>query len=272
MNRRRRKKGPVTPATFAFAPPLERQLFPFYSLYGVPRSEPLRVSVPVVTTIEFRASSKEKLCGHSRADTELEQAVRKRLDEEKAKKGLPATEENKLIHFQVSLGPQVVYHLPFHPSQNLAGAEVDAVFQAGVNFVFHDDDHIGFEATISAQGSANYSFLDPNRNDPNEISAGRRAGQGQLQLQLAVVFPNFLGVKGLTFSLLVQGAGAATYQYDPSQRKPALSYSKTLAPGLGISKDLGSGWSVQFQPTVGPNWGNTNTVDITGIIFLQKSF
>lgn len=239
MSRRRRHAGPTTWYSHAFAPPLERQLYPFYSQYGLPIPALLQVALPSSISIEAVATFKKKICGDFfQLKEEVEDALRKLIDAELEKKKKPKTDPLKHLFFDIALGPQIVHHTPFRPSQQQVGAEVDAVLQADVNFVFHDEEHSGLEVSLALQGSGNYFFVDPNQNNPNETSAGQFAGQGQVQLQVGYFFPNFLGVKKLTFSGFLQAAGSATYQYDPNQRSPQWGYSAIGAAGLGLSYDV----------------------------------
>ena len=261
MNRRPTKRGAIPPATSAFLPPLVRQMFPLYSYYGLRRPMAVRTVFPQVGSVEVRASWRDKLCGnYVRVDERAEEPLRKCLDKEKEKQHLPPTRAVDHIYVQVQYAPQIVYHQPFYPSQTMPGAEIDPLLlQVGINFVFHDDDHSGFEATAVLQGSFNYSFIDPNQNNPNETAAGRQAWQGQGQLQGAYVFVNLFGVDGLSLSILIQAARAISYQYDPTQQKNVTSRSATLAGGLQISKSLGkdSPWSVGIQGTAGPSTNQT---------------
>ncbi len=239
MSRRRKRVGPAAAYSLAFAPPLVRQLSPSYSQYGLPTPTLLQVALPDLVSIQAVASFKEKVCGDFiRLRDEALKEIRALIDSLLQKQGKPKTNPLKHIFLDVAFGPQVVHHTPFHPTQIRPGAEVDAVLQADVNFVFHDDEQPGLEFSIAVQGSGNYFFVDPNRNNPNETPAGRVAGQGQLQLQVGYFFPNFLGVKHLTFSAFLQTAGAATYQYNPNQRSPQWAYSATGAAGLGFGYDI----------------------------------
>jgi len=233
-----------------------------------------RIAFPRVTTVEVRASWRDKLCGnYVRTDERSEEILKKKLDDEKAKQNLPPTRILDHIYLQLQYAPQIVYHQPFHPSQTMPGAEVDPLLlQVGVNFVFHDDEHSGFEFAVVLQGSFNYMFVDPNQNNPNETSAGRQAWQGQGQLQAAYVFVNLFGVDGLSLNLLVQAARAVSYQYDPTQQKNVTSRSTTLAGGFQISKSLGkdSPFSVGLQGTAGPS--SNQTLDWTAQAIFQWQF
>jgi hypothetical protein len=153
---------------------------------------------------------------------------------------------------------------------------VDATVQVDVNLVFRDDDDAGFEFTATLQGSGNFFVLDPNRSnpditDPHELARGDHAQQGQLQLQLAYYFRSFsvLGTK-LSLSLLLQAAGAATYQYDPTKKKAGLSFSAAGAAGVGLDVALTDDISLGFQLTAGPN--SAGTGDLTGSAVIKAQF
>ena len=274
MNRRPTKRGAIPPASSAFLPPLVRQMFPLYSYYGLQRPMALRMAFPQVAQVEVRASWKDKLCGnYVRADEKAEEALKNKMDAEKAKKNLPPTSFFDHIYLQVQYAPQIIYHQTFPHSQTLPGAEVDPLLATtGVNFVMHDDNHPGFEVSLVVQGSFNYAFVDPNRNDPNETEAGRKAWQAQVQLQAAYAFPNFLGVDNLTLSLLLQGTQSFTYQYDPMVRKKVVNTATGGALGVQINKQLGkdSPFSIGGQLTVGAGTGQT--VDITGSVIFQWQY
>jgi len=270
MNRRSLPRGSVPPSSTSFLPPLVRQMFPLYSFYGLRRPMFARIAMPHLSSVEVRASWRDKLCGnHIKVEGSAEEALRQKLNDELAKKKLPPTGILQHIFLQPQFAPQVVYHQPFHPSQTMPGAETDVVLQVGVDFVFHDDDHSGFEVSSVVQGSFNYSFIDPNQGNPNETSAGRIAWQFQYQIQAAWVFVNLFGVDGLSLSILAQAARAISYQYDPTQQKNIWGRSATLAGGVQISKSLGkdSPWSLGIQGTAGPS--TNSTLDFTGQIFIQ---
>jgi hypothetical protein len=273
-NRRSRKRGAIPPAAPAFLPPLVRQMFPLYAFYGLRRPMAARIAFPLLSSVEVRASWREKLCGnYVRVEGPEEPVLRKCLDDKEKERGLSPTRVFDHIYVQAQFAPQIVYHQPFHPSQTLPGAEVDPVLlQVGINFVLHDDQHSGFEVTAVLQGSFNYTFVDPNQNNPNETAAGRQAWQGQGQLQASYVLVNLFGVDGLSLSLLIQAARAISYQYDPTQQKNVTSRSSTLAGGFQISKSLGkdSPFSVGFQGTAGPS--TNHTLDWTGQVIFQFQF
>lgn len=274
MNRRPTKRGAIPPATSAFLPPLVRQMFPLYSYYGLRRPMAVKTIYPQVSSVEVRASWRDKLCGnYLRVDERVEELLRKKMDEEKAKQNLPPTRTVEHIYVQVQYAPQIVYHQPFYPHQTLPGAEVDPLLaQVGINFVFHDDDHNGFEVSSVLQGSFNYSFVDPNRNEPHEIAAGRQAWQGQAQLQAAYVLVNLFGVDGLSLSILIQAAGAVSYQYDPKQQKRVTSLSAGAAGGFQINKSLGkdSPFSIGLQGAAGPS--TNKTLDWNAQVIFQWQF
>jgi hypothetical protein len=117
---------------------------------------------------------------------------------------------------------------------------------------------LGFEFTAAVQGAANFIVLDPNRRnpditDPNELARSDHAQQGQLQLQLALFLRSFevLGTK-LSLSFLLQAAGAATHQYDPTKKQTGLTYSLGGAGGVGLDIELNDRTSFGLQGTVGP--------------------
>jgi hypothetical protein len=249
-------------------------MFPLYSYYGLQRPMAARTVFPRLASIEIRSSWRDKLCGnYRRVDEKVEDALKQKMDEELAKKKLPPSRILHHIYIQLQYAPQIVYHQPFHPKKMLPGAEFDPLLgQVGVNFVLHDDDHSGFEVSFVLQGSFNWSFLDPNRDNPNETAAGARAWQGQYQLQGSYVFVNLFGVDGLNLNLLLQAARSVTYQYDPTQQKNVTSRASTIAGGFQIGKSLGkdSPMSVGIQGTVGGGTGQT--LDVTGLIFFQWQY
>jgi hypothetical protein len=249
-------------------------MFPLYSYYGLRRPMAARMVFPQLASVEVRATWRDKLCGnYVRAEDKVEDVLRQKVDDELQKKNLPPTRFFDHIYLQLQYAPQIIYHHPFHPHQMLPGAEVDPLLgQVGVNFVMHDDEHRGFEVSFVVQGSFNYSFFDPNRNNPNETEAGRDAWQGQYQLQAAYAFPNLLGVDGLTLTILAQASRSVTYQYDPTQQKNVTTRASTLAGGFQISKSLGkdSPFSAGGQVTVGGGTGQT--LDVTGQVFFQWQY
>ena len=184
--------------------------------------------MPNSVRIEAVATFREELCGNlRRLPAEVEKAVQDGVT--------PKISPLKKVVFEIAFGPQVVHHVPLHPAQGSVGVETDAVFQADVNFVFHDEDRKGLESSLAVQGSGNYFVVDPNRNVKNEIPAGRFAGQGQVQVQVGYFFPITIAGQKFTFSTFLQFAGGATYQYDPAKRSPQLSSSLVGATGLGFS-------------------------------------
>jgi hypothetical protein len=175
------------------------------------------------------------------------------------------------MHF--SIGPQAVYHQPFRhadPRDPLNSVEVDSTAAVDINIVMRDDDAPGFEFTATLQGSSNFVVLDPNRqnpdiSDPNDLARSEAFNQGQLQLQLAYYFRSFtvLGTK-MSFSLLVQAAGSASYQYDPTKRKAGMSYGLGGAAGLGLDIELDENTSLSPQCTVGPTGAFDGRFNSTG--------
>ena len=266
MRWRRPTPGSVQPDTWAIANPAESA---FCAPYGFADPSLIRVAVPTVTQIEVRGSSKVYRCGHyTEVSSLLADASRKKIEEEESKKGFTPG-PLKHIYYQLSMGPQVTAHFPYPHSSTHFGAEVDAVVQSAINLVFHDDAHAGFEAAFALQGSNNYSFVDPNRYDPNETFQGRFSSQYQRQIQMGAFFPNWLGVKNLTFGIFVQYAGSTSLQYDPSQRSPQFSTARIAGPGLGFNYQLSDTVSLGFQPTLGVNEGAVNTIDSGFFFFLQ---
>jgi hypothetical protein len=249
-------------------------MFPLYSFYGLQRPMAARIAFPQLARVEVRSSWREKLCGnYVRPDDDVEAALKKKMDDELAKKNLPPTRLFDHIYLQLQYAPQIIYHHPFHPHQTMPGAEVDPLLDSvGIDFVMHDDDHSGFEVTFVVQGSFNYSFLDPNQNNPNETEAGRKAWQAQYQLQAAYAFPNLFGVDGLTLSILLQASRSITYQYDPTVQKKVTSRAASLAGGFQIAKQLGkdSPFSIGAQGTVGGGTGQT--LDFTGAVIFQWQY
>jgi hypothetical protein len=251
----------------------------FDNEYSLPRSHLLRIAVPRVVQIELRATSLDDLGpDFERLPDDQAEAVCNKIDEIREGQGKPP-KGLRHVYMHFALGPQVVYHQPFKrsdPRDPQNSAEVDETVQVDINLVFRDDDDRGFEFTATLQGSANFFVLDPNRDnpditDPNELARSDHAQQGQLQLQLAYYFRSFtvLDTK-LSLSLLIQAAGAATYQYDPTQKKAALSWSAAGAAGVGLDVELSDDTSLGFQITAGPN--SAGTADFTASAVIKGQF
>jgi hypothetical protein len=271
--RRRRKKGPVAPATSAFAPPLTRQMLPLFTLYGVPRSAMVRVSVPVASTIHFRISSADHLCGFEPVPPEVASKIIPLLPEPPQPGPVPQPKKKKHVFVEISnQGLQVIYHHPVSPIHS--GGELDKTFAVDVNVIISDDERPHLEVQLAFQASRNYSFLDPNRSNPNETQAGRSATQEQLQLQLSYVIPKLFGVEDLSVGVFAQVAGARTYQFDPTLRTPTWSWQPSASGGVGIGAgyDFNDSVGLVGQGTLGPTFADHTTIDFGAMVLLKIKF
>ena len=258
--------------------------------YSLPRTHLLHVAAPQSIQVEFRCSQREDLGpDYERLPAEHAEEICAKLDAEEEKRGIVTPKPLvRHVYMHFSIGPQAVYHQPFRhadPRDPLNSAEVDATAAVDINIVMRDDDAPGFEFTATLQGSSNFLVLDPNRQnpdvrDPNDLARSDAFSQGQLQLQLAYFFKSFevLGTK-LSFSLLVQAAGSASYQYDPTKRKAGMSYGLGAGVGPGLDIELNENTSLSPQCTVGPTGafdGRFNstggTVDFTCGVVIKGQF
>ena len=279
-SRRIRYLGPMGARSFSY---LQPDLFfrsGLDSQYGLPSAELLRLTVPTGVEIEFLITEKDSaLPGWDRLPDEDALQMCKQVNEIKLeKKGKPLNGTHVFYH--VTFGPQATHHHPFS-TQSVRdprnSAEVDAVLSADVNVQVHEDDKEGFEFTATVQASRNFIVLDPNRSNPDfkalssdEIRKSLRANQAQLQLQLAYAF-NAISVGKLkfSFSLLFQLVGGATFQYDPTMKKVALTWGKGAAYGFGLDIEHQSIKHVKLtlQYTQGGSGGSDSVFGFTGPSF-----
>jgi hypothetical protein len=248
MSRRRLKMGPIG---------IDRLTGPHQELrvrssleadYSLPRPTLMRVVQPLVTTIVVTVTNRDQICGENIeiTDEEKRRKLIAKLDEEKKKKGKPPTEGNPHIQFHLAFGSQLVYHHPLHKDDD-NGAEADpAVLQGDVTVVLHDETGNGFELTYAIQGAVQYFFVDPNRNNPNEIASGRKSNQLQQQFQVSYVFSDL--VLGFDFSILAQLFEQWSYQYSPDERRATINAAWGAAFGVGFDLPLTKHlkWSTQF--------------------------
>jgi hypothetical protein len=111
-----------------------------------------------------------------------------------------------------------------------------------------------------------YFFVDPNRNNPNEIAEGRHGRQFQQQLQVSYVFDD--KVLGFEFSIFAQLFQQWAYQYNPDEKRATVTAGWGAAGGVGydvpLSKHLK--WSTQFTlgTTQVPGHSTFDATVITG--------
>jgi len=290
MGRFWKRPGPLGSGIFTLPHPDLNFRSAFDTDYSLPRSHMLHVAAPQSINVEFRCSQSEDLGpDFERLPEDQAKEICAKLDEEEEKQGIVNPKPLvRHVYMHFAIGPQAVYHQPFKhadPRDPLNSAEVDATVAVDINVVMRDDDEPGFEFTATLQGSSNFIVLDPNRKnpdvtDPNDLARSDAFNQGQLQLQLAYYFKSFLvlGTK-LSFSLLVQAAGSASYQYDPTKRQAGMNYGLGIAGGGGLDIELNENTSLSPQCTVGPTGafdGRFNstggTVDFTCSVVIKGQF
>jgi hypothetical protein len=273
MARRRTKVGPIGNDRLTGPHEELRVRSSLEADYSLPRPTLMRVVLPQVTTIVITVTSRDKVCGESIeiTDEDKRKKILEKIDEEKRKKGFPPTKGSKHIQFHLALGAQVVYHHPVHKDDD-NGAEVDpAVLQGDITVVLHDEEESGFELTYAIQGAVQYFFVDPNRNNPNEIADGRNSRQLQQQFQVTYAFSD--KVLGFDFSIFAQLFEQWSYQYNPDVKRATISSAWGVAGGVGfdlpITKNLK--WSTQF--TLGTTQvPSHSTVDATVFTGLKAEF
>lgn len=243
--------------------------------YSLPGSHLLRVAAPTHIEVELRCSQRDDLGpDYERIPPSEAAEICSKLDEEEEKRGIVKPKPLvRHVYMHLAIGPQAVYHQPFKradPRDPLNSAEAGATAAVDINIVMRDDDAPGFEFTAALQGAANFIVLDPNRNnpdvsDPNELLRANHTLQGQLQLQLAYYFKSFtvLGTK-LSFSLMLQAAGSATYQYDPTTKQAGMSYGLGMAGGAGLDIELNDKTSLGPQCSAGPTGSFDGRFNSTG--------
>ena len=248
MARRRRKMGPIGSDRLTGPHDELRVRSSLESNYSLSRSSLMRVVVPQMTTIVITLTNSTEICGESIeiTDEDKRKKIIARIDEEKKKRNLPPTKGFPRVQFHLALGAQVVYHHPIHKDDD-NGAEVDpVVIQGDITVVLHEEGESGVELSYAIQSAVQYFFVDPNRNNPNQIADGRNGRQLQQQFQVSYAFSD--KVLGFDFSIFAQLFEQWSYQYNPDVKRASIAAAWGVAGGAGFDLPLANHlkWSTQF--------------------------